>query len=75
MYDIYMNKKLIKTLCTDCLSSLECEWPEIMNWGTEEVSAEEYMANSLNSDTHRILCDDCMDILMTNPQGVQVEYI
>lgn len=70
-----MNKKLIKTLCTDCLSSLECEWPEIMNWGGKEVSAEEYMANSLNSDSHRILCDDCMDKLMTVPEGMEIKYI
>jgi hypothetical protein len=66
----------IKTLCTNCQGSLECQWPERMNWGGEDVSAIEYMANALNSDDTLILCDDCVDNFPdVDTENMEVEYI
>jgi hypothetical protein len=70
-----MNKKLIKTLCTQCLNPLECEWDEQMQWAGQMIPAEDYMGNILKSETHSVLCDECMDILMTIPEGMEIEYI
>ena len=47
-----------------------------MNWGGEDVSAIEYMANALNSDDTLILCDDCLDNFPdVDMENMEVEYI
>ena len=70
------NLTSIKTLCTNCLTPLVCEWPSQMNWGGDSVPAVEYMANALSSEDVQILCDDCLselpDIGMDN---MEIEYI
>ena len=55
------NLVQIKTLCTNCLDPMVCEWPEKMNWGGTEVTAIEYMANAIRSNHIKIYCDKCLD--------------
>ena len=71
-----MSLVSIKTLCTNCQDPLECHWPERMNWGGENVSAIEYMANAINSDDVQILCNQCLDELPdVDMEKMEVEYI
>ena len=71
-----MSLVSIKTLCTNCQDPLECHWPERMNWGGENVSAIEYMANAINSDDVKILCDQCLDEFPdVDMEKMEVEYI
>jgi hypothetical protein len=55
------NLLKIKTLCTNCLDPMVCEWPEKMNWQGTEVSAQEYMGNALRTNYIKICCDKCLD--------------
>jgi hypothetical protein len=66
----------IKTLCSNCLSPLTCNWPKEMNWGGQTVSAEQYITNALNSEYVKICCDTCLDEMPdVDMEKMQVEYI
>jgi hypothetical protein len=73
-----MNIVKMKTLCTRCLDPLEVEWSEEMNWGGETVTAQQYMANALNSESIQICCDTCLDEMPDfdfNDSSLVVEYL
>ena len=73
-----MNIVKMKTLCTRCLDPLEVEWSEEMNWRGETVTAQQYMANALNSEFIKICCDTCLDEMPDfdfNDPSLVVEYL
>lgn len=51
---------MIRTLCTRCLATVDCEWPKEMSWAGLSVTPQEYMANALRTGNADILCDDCL---------------
>lgn len=70
------NLTSIKTLCTNCLGPMTCEWPNEMNWQGQTVSAIEYMAYALNSEDSQILCDQCLDNYdIFDQENMEVEFI
>jgi hypothetical protein len=55
------NAVHLKTLCTECQKPVDCYWPPMTTWGGKPCTAAEYMAKVLQSESHGIYCDDCLE--------------
>lgn len=50
-----------RTLCTRCLTPIDCEWPDEMKLGERTVPALDYVAHALRSESVYICCDKCLE--------------
>jgi hypothetical protein len=49
-----------RTLCTRCLTPIDCEWPDEMKWAGRAMPTVEYVGNAMRSNNVMICCDDCL---------------